>query len=186
MLLQRLRKFHQWSDLSEGHESTEALFESCVLDDSGKIYSAVSSCELVAESYVATAEIYLHCRLLRKPRKHPDVQNRLQDLLKIIRYLPLKGVIYTSQNSLFAIVMAGLVAVTEEDREVVREFNRKKPEERSAADPSWRALNDIWYWVDEDLQEDCVDDCRPIADRLPWWDLMAERIMKNEGRVSLL
>ena len=186
LLLKRLRNFYQWSDLSEGHENTEALFQSCVLDENGKIFSAVSSCELTAESYVATAEIYLHCRLLRKPRRHPDVHDRLQDLLKILRYLPLSGVIYTSQNSIFAIVMAGLVAVTEEERDIVRDFYGKKPEERSAADPSWRALNDIWQWLDNDLQEDSVDNSRPMRERLAWWELMVGRIMANEGRISLL
>ena len=186
LLLERLRSFRQWSDLSEGHESTEALFESCELDQDGKIFSAVTSCELTAESYVATAEIYLHCRLLRKPRGHPDVQRRLKDLLKILRYLPLRGKIYTSQNSIFAVVMAGLVAVTEDDRDVVREFYGKNPEERSAATPSWRVLTDIWRWLDEDLGEDLPDDSIPMPNRIAWWELMVQRIMQNEGRISLL
>ena len=187
VLLERLQNFHQWSELSpQGYASTEELFQSCVLDETGKIYSAVTSCELTAESYVATAEIYLHCRLLRKPRKHPDVQKRLEDLIKILQYLPLKGVIYTSQNSLFAVVVAGLVAVTEYDRRVVCDFYGKKPDERSASEPSWRALNDIWHWLDDELQEDSVDDGRPLPDRLAWWEIMVDRIMKNEGRISLL
>ena len=89
VLLERLQNFHQWSELSpQGYGKTEALFQSCVLDETGKIYSAATSCELTAESYVATAEMYLHCRLLRKPRKHPNVQRRLQDLIKILEYLP--------------------------------------------------------------------------------------------------
>lgn len=186
ILLDRLHNFRQWSDLSRGHESTEALFDSCVLDEDGKIFSAVSSCELTAESYVATAEIYLHCRLLRKPRIHPDVQRRSQDLLKILKYLPLRGKIYTSQNSIFAVVMAGLVAISEEDRDIVREFYGKKPDERSAATPSWRVLNDIWRWLDEQPVEDPQDDTIPMPDRRAWWELMVQRIMRNEGRISLL
>ena len=83
-------------------------------------------------------------------------------------------------------MVAGLVAVTEYDRRVVCEFYGKKPDERSASEPSWRALNDIWHWLDEELQEDSIDDSRPISDRLAWWELMVNRIMKNEGRISLL
>ena len=186
LLLKRLCSFRQWSDLSDGHESTEALFGSCVLGPDGKIFSAISSCELTAESYVATAEIYLHCRLLRKPRGHPDVQKRLQDLLRILKYLPLRGIIYTSQNSIFAIVMAGLVAITEDDRDIVREFYVDKIDERSAAEPSWRVLVDIWRWLDKDLEEDLPNDSTSVPERLAWWELMVQRIMHNEGRISLL
>ena len=61
----RLRDFQQWSDLSEGHATAEDLMESCVMDENGKVSCAATVNELTAESYVAMAQIYLHCRLFR-------------------------------------------------------------------------------------------------------------------------
>ena len=64
-LEKQLENFSQWSDLSEGHETCEALLTSCVLDGNGKVNSAERVTELVAETYVAAAQIYLQCRFFR-------------------------------------------------------------------------------------------------------------------------
>lgn len=61
----RLENFWQWSDLSEGHASSQDLIDSCNLDENGKVFSPVKVTELIAETYVAAAQIYLFCRLLR-------------------------------------------------------------------------------------------------------------------------
>lgn len=61
----RLENFSQWSDLSEGYASTEALLSACELGDDGKVTTAIKVTELVAESYVAAAQIYLQCRFFR-------------------------------------------------------------------------------------------------------------------------
>lgn len=61
----RLHNFQQWSDFSEGYSSPEALFAGCQLDASGKVMSPVDMTELIAESYVASAKVYLQCRLFR-------------------------------------------------------------------------------------------------------------------------
>lgn len=60
-----LAKFWQWSGLSEGYETTEALFDSCIVDEHGKVSTREKVTELIAESYVAAAQIYLQCRLFR-------------------------------------------------------------------------------------------------------------------------
>ena len=61
----RLNNFWQWSDLSEGYVTSEELLNSCNLDETGKVFSHVKVTELIAETYVAAAQIYLYCRLLR-------------------------------------------------------------------------------------------------------------------------
>ena len=62
---ERLENFWQWSDLSEGHPTSEALLSSCKLDENGKVTTAAEVTELTGEAYVATAQIYLQCRLFR-------------------------------------------------------------------------------------------------------------------------
>ncbi|KAJ8114274.1 hypothetical protein ONZ43_g4941 [Nemania bipapillata] len=60
-----LENFWQWSDLSEGYTTSQELFDSCELDEHGKVNTAVKVTELVGESYVCAAQIYLQCRLFR-------------------------------------------------------------------------------------------------------------------------
>lgn len=60
-----LKTFHQWSELSEGYPSAEELLRSCDLDENGKVQTATKVTELTGETWVAAAQIYLHCRLLR-------------------------------------------------------------------------------------------------------------------------
>jgi hypothetical protein len=62
---ERLNNFWQWSDLSRGYATSEKLLNSCELDETGKVFSHVKVTELIAETYVAAAQIYLYCRLLR-------------------------------------------------------------------------------------------------------------------------
>jgi hypothetical protein len=64
-LRRRLKNFHQWSELSEGYNSPEALLKSCVLNDQGLVNSATKVTELTAEAWVQAAQIYLQCRFFR-------------------------------------------------------------------------------------------------------------------------
>ncbi|KAM5464524.1 hypothetical protein MferCBS49748_005408 [Microsporum ferrugineum] len=77
-----LKSFHQWSELSDGYPSAEELLRSCDLDETGKVQTATKVTELTGETWVAAAQIYLYCRLLRKPRYHPDVQKSVKTLWK--------------------------------------------------------------------------------------------------------
>jgi len=61
----KLHDFWQWSELSEGYETSQELLDSCELDESGKVTTRAKVTELVGESYVAAAQIYLQCRLFR-------------------------------------------------------------------------------------------------------------------------
>ena len=185
-MLRRLDGFRQWSDLSEGHPSFEELFSRCVLDDKGLVTNATTSTELTAESYLASAKIYLHCRLLRKPRRHDDVQSALKVLLRCTKMLPLSGTLYTAQTSLFGPVIAGCVALTEEDRNIVREYFVGAMEgPRGNVPPVWRSMQETWRWLDESFEEDHVDDSVPIGVRTAWWEAMVERVTEREGRMSL-
>lgn len=187
IILERLHNFRQWSDLSEGYDSPQALFDSCVLDETGKVVDAAMSIALNAESYVASAQIYLHCRLLRKPRRHPEVQAALSNLMRCIDLVPLDGPLYTAQDSLLGPAIAGFVAVRDEDRGIIREqFEYLLDGPRGNDTPVWRTLEDLWPWLDTELDEDDVDDSRPIAERTAWWETMVDRIMEREGRLSLI
>ena len=64
-LERRLAGLRQWSDLSQGFASVEELMEACQLDENGKVDSPVRVTELIAETYVSAADIYLQCRVFR-------------------------------------------------------------------------------------------------------------------------
>jgi hypothetical protein len=65
ILVANLTNFRQWSDLSEGFETSEGLMESCELNEDGKVSDPIKVVELTAEAYLASAQIYLQCRLFR-------------------------------------------------------------------------------------------------------------------------
>ncbi|KKY25351.1 hypothetical protein UCRPC4_g01829 [Phaeomoniella chlamydospora] len=62
----RLSGFAQWSEESEAHLSPADLFASCMPGFDGKVTTAAEVTQLTAESYVAAAQIYLHCRFFRR------------------------------------------------------------------------------------------------------------------------
>jgi hypothetical protein len=61
----RLENFHQWSDIHSGFATSEELLASCRLDENGKVTTAEEMTNIIAESYAASAQIYLHCRVFR-------------------------------------------------------------------------------------------------------------------------
>ena len=77
----RLDNFWQWSDLSNGYLTSQGLVDSCELDENGKIFTAIKTTELVAESYAAAAQIYLYCRLMRyvNSKKNPRLYLERKD-----------------------------------------------------------------------------------------------------------
>lgn len=189
IILERLSNFQQWADTMETpFASPEHLFTACEsdLDEDGKVQTAALSVALNAESHVQAAKIYLLCRLFRKPREHPSVQEALQSLLKCTNYVPLDGPLYTAQDSLYGLAMAGLVAVSDEDRAVVRgQFAPLEMGPRGNDTPVWRMLEQLWRWFDQKPLSD-LDDDKPIAEKDPWWENMVSYIYEQEGRLSLL
>jgi hypothetical protein len=67
----RLINFRQWSERSEGYETTQALLKSCVLNADGFVSCAAKVTELTAEAWVQTARIYLQCRFFRSAKIKP-------------------------------------------------------------------------------------------------------------------
>lgn len=58
----------QWTPIASTiHTTSEALLKACreSLNEEGKVASAAAVTELTAASYLAAAQIYLHCRLFR-------------------------------------------------------------------------------------------------------------------------
>ena len=160
--------------------------KSCKVDTQGFVTTAAAFTELTAESYRSAAQIYLHCRLLRKPRRDPEVQSALKVLLQCIKISPKSGTLYTAQASLFGPVIAGCVAIADEDREIVRDYFLSAMEgPRGNVPPVWRAMKNIWSWLDDEFVEDAVDDNLPLSQRRTWWESMVARVMDEEGRMSL-
>lgn len=146
----RLRSFLQWSDFSAGFPSPDALIDSCKLDARGKVSCAIKTTELIAESYAAAARIYLHCRLFRylfeelpirssnticsilclaprwhdarRSRKHPIVEREKITLLQCISRMQTSGPLFSGQAPLWSVFIAGIVAVSDEDRSILREW----------------------------------------------------------------
>jgi hypothetical protein len=189
IILESLTNFRQWSDLSEGYDSPEALIEACEanVDENNKVTEAGLSVALNAESYVASAQIYLLCRLFRLPRRHPEVEAKLEMLFKCVDLVPLDGPLYTAQDSLYGLAMVGLVATKETHRQMVRQqFMEVTATSRGNTPPIWRMVQNLWNWLDTDLVEEDSVDQRSIVHRIPWWESMADRIMVTEGRLSLI
>ncbi len=57
--------------------------------------------------------------------------------------------------------------------------------------PAWRALQDVWDWMDSraDQQADesfvVVDDDKLVANRHPWWEDLVVYLAEKEGRMNL-
>ena len=188
ILLERLTNFQQWSDLSEPFPTSEDLFEACQADrdQDGNVKTAALSVALNAESYVQAAQIYLLCRLFRRPRRHPEVQSRLRNLMKCTDWVPVEGPLFTAQDSLYGLAMAGLVAVSQDDRDKLREqFVPLEMGSRGNDAPVCRVLEKLWVWLDENaIDADNVE--RPLKERLAWWEIMTDHIFESEGRLNVL
>jgi hypothetical protein len=170
----QLTNFWQWSELSDGFGKSEELLESCELDEGGKVTTQAKVTELVAESYAATAQLYLECRLFRlvslaaspsallrppfllttsifpsRRRKDPIVQTFLRRLLRAIEYRPTTGPLLTAQTPLFAVFIGGIVAYRPEDRDVICAwFNPICECSRGNVPPAYAALKHMWAWLD--------------------------------------
>ncbi|KAH8590662.1 fungal-specific transcription factor domain-containing protein [Bisporella sp. PMI_857] len=187
-----LSEFRQWSGLSEGCEGAEALFDSCELVD-GKVTTREKVTELIAESYVAAAQIYLHCRLFRRRRNDKIVQAFVHDLLRNIDMQPTSGPLFTAQTPLFSIFIAGIAASQPKHRDIIRNwFIPVCTDSRGNVPPTWDAMQRIWEWVDEyDLahpyNKDTGSDPPAISqdNSDAWWEELVEKIRVDYGRMNL-
>ncbi|KAE9378263.1 hypothetical protein N431DRAFT_461797 [Stipitochalara longipes BDJ] len=184
----RLTNFHQWSDLSPGYNTADELLTSCVLDTNGQVNCPAKITELTGETWVAAAQIYLQCRVFRRPRSHPAVRDSLNILLRCVERMPYSGPLFTSQSPFFPIFIMGIVSYIEEDRKVVRDWFENVLLGvgcRSSVPPVWEALKSLWEWIDTELIEDANDFDGPIGQRTPWWEQMVDRLTTTSGLLSL-
>ncbi|KAL1835889.1 hypothetical protein VTJ49DRAFT_5910 [Mycothermus thermophilus] len=190
VLRKKLRNFWQWSEHSQGYSSSEELFDSCTnLDENGHVTDAVKVTELSAHAWVPAAEIYLHCRVFRKPRTHPHVVRSLNDLIKCIKMLPCTGPLFTSQSPFFAVFIMAVVSVTPEQRQVSRDWFEvvlSGAQCRSSVPPVWKAIQGLWEWLDNELEEEPYDEDLPIGERQAWWEDMVAKLVEQSGVLSLV
>lgn len=200
-IAKRLNNFHQWSDLSPGYTDLETLIIDCggCLDAATrKVNDAAMLTDLTGHAWIAAAQIYLQCRLYRRPRAHPAVSEALRKLIRCIELMPFSGVLFTAQAPFFAIFIMALVAISE-DRKVGREWFETvcvTAGDRSSVPPPWESLKRTWAWMDGEVEGDAglIEDPvvlegeeeKELGQRAAWWEQMVERVVKHEGILSLV
>jgi hypothetical protein len=50
----------------------------------------------------------------------------------------------------------------------------------------WTAIKNLWTWLDNDLKEQVYDEDQPIGDRRPWWEDMVDKLVRENGVLSLV
>jgi hypothetical protein len=122
VLEKKLHNFWQYSELSPGFATSAELLESCILNDNGRVTTAAEVTNLIAESYAAAAQIYLQCRLFKRPRTHEALRDPIARLMKCVAWTPVKGPLFTAQAPLFSVFIGGVAALTIEERAVIRRW----------------------------------------------------------------
>ncbi|KAF2769086.1 hypothetical protein EJ03DRAFT_106389 [Teratosphaeria nubilosa] len=122
MIGQRLEQLHQSTEMSEGHQDTQDLFASCESDASGKVSTVVKVTELTGEAWRATAKLYFHCRLLKKPRWHNHVLAAMATLRTCVERMPYTGPLFSSQAPFFPVFILAILSFLPEDRFVATEW----------------------------------------------------------------
>ena len=101
-------------------------------------------------------------------------------------WVPLEGPLFTAQDSLYGLAIAGLVAVDESDRNTLRkQFGPLETGSKGNDVPVCRALERLWVWLDENSIDGDMEE-KPLKDRVAWWELMTEYIFETEGRLNML
>ena len=197
----RLSSFHQWSDLSPGYPILETLISDCdrFMDtETNKVNDPAMLTDLTGHAWIAAAQIYLQCRLYRRPRSHPAVVEALQKLIRCIELMPFSGVLFTAQAPFFAIFIMALIAMGE-NRKVGTEWFETvclAAGDRSSVPPLWESLKRIWAWMDNGAEGDSglVEDPlflvdeeeKELGERAAWWEQMVGWVVEHEGVLSLV
>ncbi|KAK4185040.1 fungal-specific transcription factor domain-containing protein [Podospora australis] len=185
----RLKSLRQWCEGSDGYDSADKLLESCILDDNGKVNDALKVVELSAHAWVPAAEIYLHCRVYRKPRSHPHVLAAMDVLVQCVKRLPCTGELFTSQSPFFPVTLMAMLSYREDDRKVSRDWFEvvlTGAQCRSSVPPVWDAIKELWGWWDNEVIEPAYDEDQLMGHRDPWWETMVEKLVEHSGVLSLV
>jgi hypothetical protein len=179
--LLKLRALKQWSDISKGGTVEEIMRVND--DDLPSLEPHVT--DLIGACYVEAALIYVQVRGLRRPRGHTEVQMSLKRLLFMIRWQPTRGYLFTAQTPLFAVFMAGVVAIFPEDRQVVKEwFKKTMDDSRGNVKPLWNVMLALWHWQDTSANFGETQANDPF-DAHAWWENMVTMLVDQFGRLNL-
>lgn len=50
----------------------------------------------------------------------------------------------------------------------------------------WTAVQNLWTWLDNELQEEEYDEDLAIGDRRAWWEDMVDELVEKNGILSLV
>ncbi|KAF2456597.1 fungal-specific transcription factor domain-containing protein [Lineolata rhizophorae] len=188
----KLANLRQWSELSpetDGYASTEALLDSCVLNEHGVIECPKKMTDLGAEAWRIAAQIYLQCRFFRLPRSHAEVMTNCRRLSECVRRMPCYGPLFTAQAPLFPVFLLGLVSVSEEDFGIARNWFEtvlSATSCRSSVPPVWDALKILRIWVDGEITDEPHIDMIPVGQRQPWWEDIVAHATETVGTLCLM
>ena len=88
----------------------------------GLVTTAREVTELTGETWVQASKLYLWCRFHRLPRTYPKVLETLSILLECVKRMPVTGELFTAQCPELPIFIAGMVAVREQDRHIIKDW----------------------------------------------------------------
>ncbi|KFY16397.1 hypothetical protein V492_01382 [Pseudogymnoascus sp. VKM F-4246] len=174
-LEKRLKDFRQWSEFSDGYQSSEDLLASCDLDANGKVNCPAKVTELTGETWVAAIQIYLHCRLFRN--QEAPISSTSSGTTQPAPSAPF-----------FPIFLAAIVSIREEDYNVVNGWFEQIVSGagcRSSVPPVWPVVKSLWKWLDVSIVNETYDEEVPIGQRRAWWEEMVEYLIEKEGWLSL-
>ncbi|KAF4990338.1 hypothetical protein FDECE_14414 [Fusarium decemcellulare] len=173
-----------WEDMQTRPQTIEWVRS---MPDNTIIDSKRDIVDVIAEAWRITAIIYLQCRLLRRPRNHPEVVANMTDLAKCVRVMPTSGSYFTPQALLLPVFFLGMLATVPEHQDVSRDWFEKVIQVPiwSSAPSLYQALKRIWSWIDTDIEIPSVPSALPkhIEQRVPWWEHLVSSIGQKEDGV---
>ncbi|KAF4464582.1 hypothetical protein FALBO_8576 [Fusarium albosuccineum] len=173
-----------WEDMQTRPQTIEWVRS---MPDNTIIDSKRDIVDVIAEAWRITAIIYLQCRLLRRPRNHPELVANMTDLAKCVRVMPTSGSYFTPQALLLPVFFLGMLATVPEHQDVSRDWFEKVIQVPiwSSAPSLYQALKRIWSWIDTDIEIPSVPSALPehIEERMPWWEHLVSSIGQKEDGV---
>ena len=188
-LFKDLEDMHQWSP--EFEDWDRVAFRVAKRTRAGK-YEVADSAEMTyaaAEAWRLAAILYLQTRVLRLPRNHPEVVEKLHHLAACITIMPTSGTLFTAQAPLFPVFLLGLLSVEPDDKNVSEEWfnNVLRTPVRSSVPPLFATLRRIWSWIDNKIPcptDPTIVEQVPIHKRDAWWETMVQLV--REGELEIL
>jgi len=115
----------------------------------------------------------------------------LADLARCIHIMPTSGHNFTAQAPLFPIFLLGVLATSDEIRDVSNNWfaNVIQTPVRSSVPPLYQVLQRIWTWIDKEFeprQSILLELTESIGTRTPWWERLVARTLEKENETLCL